>query len=78
MGGGTLFFNKCATDELELEELKRLLRDQLNPDAEYVIAYSKEPQKHPITAFYKIVAIRANDILEMKKALKVHKLKAFL
>jgi hypothetical protein len=77
VGGGTYFFNK-NTPELEMEHLKKNLAKELNPAVEYIIAYSKELKPHPYLAFYKVIAIRSNDILDFKKALKVHKLKAFL
>lgn len=77
VGGGTYFFNK-GTPETELEHLKKNLSAELNQKNEYIIAYSKELKPHPNLAFYKIIAIRGSDILDLKKALKVHKLKAFL
>lgn len=77
VGGGTYFFNK-GTPEKEMEHLKKNLAKELNPKNEYIIAYSKELKPHPNLAFYKVIAIRSNDILDLKKALKVHKLKAFL
>jgi len=77
VGGGTYFFNK-ATPEKEMEHLKKNLAKELNPKSEFVIAYSKELKPHPYLAFYKVIAIKSNDILDLKKALKIHKLKAFL
>lgn len=77
VGGGTYFFNK-GTPEVEIETLKTLLMKELNASSEYVIAYSKEDKPHPNLSFYKIIAIRSNDLLDLKKALKVHKLKAFI
>lgn len=77
VGGGTYFFNK-NTPEKEMEHLKINLAKELNTKNEYIIAYSKELKPHPYLAFYKVIAIRSSDILDLKKALKVHKLKAFL
>lgn len=77
VGGGVYFVNK-GTPEIEMENLKGLLMKELNPNTEYVIAYSKEDKPHPNLAYYKIIAIRSNDLLDLKKALKVHKLKAFI
>jgi hypothetical protein len=77
VGGGTYFFNK-STSEKEIEYLKKNLAKELNPKNEYVIAYSKDLKPHPNLVFYKVIAIKGNDILDLKKALKIHKLKAFL
>ena len=77
IGGGTYFFKKGLPEE-EIERLKDLLLKELNTNINYVIAYSKELKPHPDLAFYKIIAISSNDILDLKKALKVHKLKAFI
>lgn len=77
VGGGTYFFNK-GTPEIEIETLQKKLFEELNQKNEYIIAYSKELKPHPNLAFYKVIAIRGSDILDLKKALKVHKLKAFL
>lgn len=77
VGGGTYFFNKGSPDG-ELEYLKKNLAKELNSKNDYIIAYSKEQKPHPNLAFYKVIAIRGTDILDLKKALKVHKLKAFL
>lgn len=77
VGGGTYFFNK-GTPEAEMEQLKKNLASELNQKNEYIIAYSKELKPHPNLAFYKVIAIKGSDILDLKKALKVHKLKAFL
>lgn len=77
VGGGTYFFNK-DTPEAEIEHLKKNLAKELNPNNQYIIAYSKELKPHNYLAFYKVIAIKSNDILDLKKALKVHKLKAFL
>lgn len=77
VGGGTYFFNK-GTPEKEMEHLKKNLAKELNAKNEYIIAYSKELKPHPYLVFYKVIAIRSSDILDLKKALKVHKLKAFL
>ena len=77
VGGGTYFFNKSTPDK-EMEYLKKNLVKELNPKNEYVIAYSKDLKPHPYLAFYKVIAIKGSDILDLKKALKIHKLKAFL
>lgn len=77
VGGGTYFFNKGLPED-EIETLKKRLANELNQKNEYIIAYSKEDKPHPNLTFYKVIAIRGSDILDLKKALKVHKLKAFL
>lgn len=77
MGGGTYFF-QASTPEEEMKYLEKQLTNELKPGIEYVIAYARELKPHPTLAFYKVIAICSNDVLDLKKALKVNKLKAFL
>lgn len=77
MGHGTYFF-QASTPEEEMKHLEKQLTSELNLGTEFVIAYAKELKPHPTLVFYKVIAIHSNDILDLKKALKVNKLKAFL
>ncbi|HEY5268254.1 MAG TPA: hypothetical protein VII94_03920 [Candidatus Saccharimonadales bacterium] len=76
-GGGTYFF-QASTPEEEMKHLEKQLTNELQLDIEYVIAYAKELKPHSTLAFYKVIAICSNDVLDLKKALKIQKLKAFL
>ena len=61
-----------------MKHFEERLTTELKPGIEYVIAYVKELKPHPTLAFYKVIAIISNDVLDLKKALKIHKLKSFL
>jgi hypothetical protein len=75
IGGGTVFFPK---GEDELQSLKKCLNDQLMGGQEYIIAYEKLDKVHNYLAYYSVIAIRSNNILDLKKAFKIQKLKAFI
>jgi hypothetical protein len=78
VGGGTMFVSKQDTLELELEEIKAAITLQLRSKCDYIVAYDKQDKKHHNLSFYSIIAIRSSDLLDLKKALRIHKLKAFL
>lgn len=77
-GGGTIFFPKSENLNQDLEFLKKSLNDQLLSNQEYMVAYEKLDKPHHDLTFYAVIAIRSNDVLDLRKAFKVQKLKAFI
>lgn len=77
-GGGVIFINKKPSIEEEHNEIKKQLAGQLSLTTEYVVAYAKQDRDHPQYSYYAVIAIRSSDMLDLKKAFKVQKLKAFL
>lgn len=78
VGGGTTFFKSKPSLEEELECLKTLLHSELHTSYNYVIAYEKLIRPNTSYSYYSVLAIRSSDMLDLKKAFKVQKLKAFL
>lgn len=78
VGGGILFINKKPTIDEEHDEIKRQIAGQLAKGVDYVVAYAKQDRDHPDYSYYAVIAIRSNDVTDLKKAFKVQKLKAFL
>lgn len=79
VGGGVIFINKRPTVEEEYDEIKRQIADQLGKGVDYVVAYAKQERGNtPQYSYYSVIAIRSSDVVDLKKAFKVQKLKAFL
>lgn len=74
IGGGTIFVNK---NNNELDQLKIYIEKQLHSN-NYVIMYSKLIKYHPQYSYYNIIAIRSSNINDLKKVIKIQKMKAFL
>lgn len=78
VGGGIVFCKASIDPDIELDNLKQAMTKMLGDKGEYVFTYFKEERGHPTLAYYSILGIRGDDVLQLKKALKIHKLKAFL
>lgn len=78
VGGGTIFFPQGATLEDDFKELGKWLNSQLYSNVDYLIAYEKLERPLTNLSYYKVIAIKSNDMLDFKKAFKIQKLKAFL
>lgn len=78
VGGGIVFCKASPNPDIELDNLKIAMVKMLGSKGEYVFTYFKEERNHPTLAYYSILGIRGDDVLQLKKALKIHKLKAFL
>jgi hypothetical protein len=60
-------------DELAIREI--LARQGEGPN---IVVFSDLDKNHPRFSYYRTITIHSSDLLDLKKALKVHKLKAFL
>ena len=78
VGSGIVFCNASPNPDVELANLRRAVENMLSRNVPYVFTYFKEERNHPTLSYYSILGIRSGDILDLKKALKIHKLKAFL
>lgn len=78
VGGGIVFCKSDFNPDIELDNLKQAMVKMLGSKGEYVFTYFKEERNHPTLSYYSILGIRGDDVLQLKKALKIHKLKAFL
>lgn len=77
LGGGNMFCNK-GTDEEEFDLLTKALSHELRPNVHYIVAYEKLLRPHAYLTYYSVIAIQSEDMLDLKKAFKIQKLKAFL
>lgn len=78
VGGGTIFFPQGVTLEDDFNELRKWCNTQLHSAVDYIVAYEKLERPLTNLSYYKVIAIRSNDMLDFKKAFKIQKLKAFL
>lgn len=81
IGGGIIFIDKKSTINQELDELKKSIGNMLffkYTDINYVFAYAKEERNHPNLSYYSIIGIKSDNMIDLKKAFKIQKLKAFL
>lgn len=77
-GGGVVFINKQSTLDAELNELKTYISSQVYSDSDYITVYVKQNRNHHKYSYYAIITIRSDNLLDLKKAFKIHSLKAFL
>jgi hypothetical protein len=92
IGGGTMLFQKYQPEkdkiillnhqhgnphDNQLELMKNQLEKQLS-NKNYVVMYSKLNKFHPNFCYYNIIAISSSSVDDLKKVLKINKLKAFL
>lgn len=78
VGGGIVWVRTDPSNEIEILRLKEAIRGSLHQGTPYIVAYSKEIRNHPTLSYYTIIAIKSSSVDDLKKAFKVHKLKAFL
>lgn len=78
VGGGIIFVNKQKTVEEEHELIKQQIGPQLASGRDYVVAYGKVERNHPDLSHYAVIAIASDNMLDLKKAFRIQKLKAFL
>lgn len=86
IGGGKMLIKRGDSADEELFLLKQELAKQLSSQCEYIVAYEKvinldinsNAKPHPTYSNYFVLAVRSSDLLDLKKAYKVQKLKAFL
>lgn len=81
VGGGIIFIDKKPTISQEIDELKKSIVNMLffkYTDMSYVFAYAKEDRNHPKLSYYSIIGIRSDNMVDLKKAFKIQRLKAFL
>jgi hypothetical protein len=78
IGGGTFWVKR--TDNLAEEELavKESISKEIWKGVKAIVVFSKLDKNHPRYSYFQAIAIRSEDLLDLKKALKIHKLKAFL
>jgi hypothetical protein len=77
IGGGTFWVKR--TDNAEEEEaVKEAIAKEIWSSVKAIVVYYKLDRNHPRYSYYQAIAIRSEDLLDLKKAMKIHKLKAFL
>lgn len=78
LGGGTFIIQR--NDDLVAEELaiKKLIVKEMWKGVDGMVVIAKLEKNHPRYSYYQAIIIKTNDLLDLKKALKIHKLKAFL
>lgn len=77
IGGGT-FWVKRTNDGYEVEALKAAISKEIWKGTPAIVVYFNLNRDHPRYSYYQAIAIRSSDLLDLKKAMKIHKLKAFL
>lgn len=77
IGGGT-FWVKRTDNEQEVEVLKAAISKEIWRGTAAIVVYFNLHRDHPRYSYYQAIAIRSSDLLDLKKAMKIHKLKAFL
>lgn len=77
IGGGT-FWVKRTDDAQEEAALKAAISKEIWNNTAAIVVYFKLDRNHPRYSYYQAIAIRSADLLDLKKAMKIHKLKAFL
>ena len=78
IGGGT-FIVKRRNDLIEEEmSAKRAIAGEIWKGTQAIVVCVRLERNHPRFSYYQAIALRSDDVLDLKKALKVHKLKAFL
>lgn len=77
IGGGT-FWVKRTDDAQEEEAVKASISKEIWKGTKAIVVYYKLDRNHPRYSYYQAIAIRSEDLLDLKKAMKIHKLKAFL
>lgn len=76
-GGGVVIVNKEQVETTELDLLKGIIERQL-PHRAYVIMYSRLSKYHTQFSYYDVIAIASSNLNDLKKVMKIHKMKAFL
>jgi hypothetical protein len=78
IGGGTFIVKR--DDNLPEEEMavKRLIVKEMWRGVDGLVVIAKLVKNHPRYSYYQAIIIKSQDLLDLKKALKIHKLKAFL
>jgi len=78
IGGGTFIVKRRDDPLLEEREAHAAIEKQLWKNIKAIVVCVKVERNHPRFSYYQAIALRSDDILDLKKALKIHKLKAFL
>lgn len=78
VGGGTFIVKR--NDNLPEEELaaKKIIAKEMWKNTQGLVVIAKIERNHPRYSYYQAIIIKSDDLLDLKKALKIHKLKAFL
>lgn len=78
IGGGTFIISR-SDDPIEEElALKRAVEKDIWHKTECIMVGAKLDKNHPRFSYYSVIVIRSENLMDLKMALKVHKLKAFL
>ena len=72
------FVKNLQFDLSEEERLAKEEADKLHGGYGKIILISKVETKHPRYSYYKMLSINSNNVMDIKKIIKIHKLKAFL
>jgi hypothetical protein len=77
--GGGVFIVK-RNDNLSEEALsaKNIIEKNFGNYDNLIVVSIKLEKNHPGYSYYNAICINSSDIMDLKKALKVHKLKAFI
>lgn len=78
IGGGTFIVKRRDDLVQEEQEAHAAIEKELWKDIKAIVVCIKIERNHPRFSYYQAIALRSDDILDLKKTLKIHKLKAFL
>jgi len=78
IGGGTFWVKRTDNVQEEEEAIKASISKEIWKGTKAIVVYYKLDRNHPRYSYYQAIAIRSEDLLDLKKAMKIHKLKAFL
>lgn len=78
IGGGTFWVKRTDDPVQEEEAVKEAVSKEIWKNVKAIVVFSKLDKNHPRYSYFQVIAIRSEDLLDLKKALKIHKLKAFL
>ena len=75
---GNVFIDKKETDQTTAlkNEIDKSLSDKININ--YTIFYCNLNRNHPRYEYYNLIGVSSNQVVDIKKIMKIHKLKAFL
>lgn len=78
IGGGKFWTKKTGNCAEEEEDIKQCIAKELWRGTHAIVVFQRLERNHPRYVYYQAIAIRSDDLIDLKKAMKIHKLKAFL
>lgn len=78
IGGGVFWVQKTGDYAQEEDAAKRDIAKEIWKGTPAIVVFQRLEKNHPRYVYYQAIAIRSDDLIDLKKAMKIHKLKAFL